>query len=164
MKIILFIAFLVTSTAAFLGCQKPHEETVLDAADARARVFSLIVHNDHYMREFMDTAMHNPQAHMAMMKDHDMMMTMMKSMMESDPNMHRSMMGQMMSMAEKDSSLRNSMMDQMMTMAENNSSMCKDMMQMMLGKPNLTKEMTKAAEGVQDNLEHSKHHPPVDKK
>lgn len=148
MKTIVFIAFLAISTVAFAGCMHSHlgHGMMMDMnGGMRASMMEQMP-----MAE-KDSAMRNP------------MMEHMMSMTQKDTAMRNMMMDHMMMMAEKNPAMRHMMMDKMMTMAEKDASMRSEMMRMMMAKPSLAKEMKKAAEGVQDNLEHSKHHPPVDK-
>ncbi len=137
---------LIILTMTFIQCGNQDENIPLETTGTRGHIISSIITHEHYLREFMDSMMHNPQMHKQI---HKMMM-------ENDGGM---MMHEMM---KDDTVMRHSMMEHMMKMMEADSMMCGQMMRMMTANPVIGEQMKKAIEGVQDNLDHTKHHSPVE--
>ena len=126
---ILFIA--VAAMMFFTQCENPTPERTLEKADSRGKAISVLMNNDAYMKEVMDS-MKTKHGGMAM-----------------DMPMDENMMNKMMEKCKADPTMCKMMMDKTMAMCDADSSMCKMMMTSMKEHPNMMKSM-KGMEGMGD--------------
>ena len=116
MKKVKILLFAVAAMMFFTQCESPAPEKNLDKADSRGKTISVLMNNDAYMKEVMDSMKTKHGGDMAMSKDMPMNEDMMNKMMEkckADPTMCKMMMDKTMAMCEADSSMCKMMMTSM---------------------------------------------------
>ena len=132
MKNVKILLFAVVALMSFTQCESPAPEKNLEKADSRGKTISVLMNNDAYMKEVMDSMKTKHGGGMAM-----------------DMPMDENMMNKMMEMCKKNPAMGKMMMDKTMAMCDADSSMCKMMMSSMKEHPNMMKSM-KDMEGMGD--------------
>ena len=132
MKSIKILFFAIAAMIAFTQCDNPNPEKNLEKADSRGKAISVLMNNDVYMKEVMDSMKTKHGGGMAM-----------------DMPMDENMMNKMMEKCKSDPAMAKMMMDKTMAMCDADSSMCKMMMSSMKDHPNMMKSM-KDMEGMGD--------------
>lgn len=121
MKILFFA---LAAMMSFTQCESPAPEKTLEKADSRGKTISVLMNNDAYMKEVMDSMKTKHGGGMAM-----------------DMPMDENMMNKMMEKCKADPTMCKMMMDKTMAMCDADSSMCKMMMTSMKEHPNMMKSM-----------------------
>jgi len=110
---------LIILTALFASCQSPKQ--ILSKSDSRMEIMNDIA-NDHEMsKEMMEAIMNGDHGKMLMHERMNAMMldkSMMKKMMQEDPEMSKRMMSGMMEMAKSDTTMMSQMCKSMMESPE----------------------------------------------
>lgn len=132
MKNVKILLFAVVALMSFTQCENAAPEKSLEKADSRGKTISVLMNNDAYMKEVMDSMKTKHGGGMAM-----------------DMPMDESMMNKMMEKCKADPAMAKMMMDKTMAMCDADSSMCKMMMTSMKDHPNMMKSM-KDMEGMGD--------------
>ena len=132
MKNVKILLFAVVALMSFTQCESPAPEKNLEKADSRGKTISVLMNNDAYMKEVMDSMKTKHGGGMAM-----------------DMPMNEDMMNKMMEKCKADPNMCKMMMDKTMAMCDADSSMCKMMMSSMKEHPNMMKSM-KDMEGMGD--------------
>ena len=132
MKNVKILLFAVVALMSFTQCENAAPEKSLEKADSRGKTISVLMNNDAYMKEVMDSMKTKHGGGMAM-----------------DMPMNEDMMNKMMEKCKADPTMCKMMMDKTMAMCDADSSMCKMMMTSMKEHPNMMKSM-KGMEGMGD--------------
>ena len=127
MKKIKILLFAVAVLMSFTQCDNPAPERTLGKADTRGKTISVLMNNDAYMKEVMDSMKTKHGGGMAMG--------------QGDMKMDENMMNKMMEMCKTDPAMGKMMMYKTMAMCDADSSMCKMMMSSMKEHPNVMKSM-----------------------
>ena len=131
MKKFKILLFAVAALMTFTQCESPAPEKTLEKADSRGKTISVLMNNDAYMKEVMDSMKTRHGGSMAM-----------------DMPMDEKMMNKMMEMCKKNPAMGKMMMDKTMAMCDADSSMCKMMMTSMKEHPNVMKSMEGDMKGM----------------
>ena len=131
MKKVKILLFAVAALMSFTQCESPAPEKTLEKADSRGKTISVLMNNDAYMKEVMDS-----------------MKTKHGSSMAMEMPMDEKMMNKMMEMCKKNPAMGKMMMDKTMAMCDADSSMCKMMMTSMKEHPNMMKSMEGDMKGM----------------
>ncbi len=124
MKKMKILFFALAAMMSFTQCESPAPEKTLEKADSRGKTISVLMNNDAYMKEVMDSMKTKHGGGMAM-----------------DMPMDENMMNKMMEKCKADPTMCKMMMDKTMAMCDADSSMCKMMMTSMKEHPNMMKSM-----------------------
>lgn len=133
MKNVKILLFAVVALMSFTQCESPAPEKNLEKADSRGKTISVLMNNDAYMKEVMDSMKIKHGGDMAMSKDMPM---------------NEDMMNKMMEMCKTNPAMGKMMMDKTMAMCDADSSMCKMMMSSMKAHPNVMKAMEGDMKGM----------------
>ena len=131
MKNVKILLVAVAALMTFTQCESPAPEKTLEKADSRGKTISVLMNNDAYMKEVMDSMKTRHGGSMAM-----------------DMPMDENMMNKMMEMCKKNPAMGKMMMDKTMAMCDADSSMCKMMMTSMKEHPNVMKSMEGDMKGM----------------
>ena len=131
MKKVKILLFAVAALMSFTQCESPAPEKTLQKADSRGKTISVLMNNDAYMKEVMDSMKTKHGGSMAM-----------------EMPMDEKMMNKMMEMCKKNPAMGKMMMDKTMAMCDADSSMCKMMMTSMKEHPNVMKSMEGDMKGM----------------
>ena len=131
MKNVKILLVAVAALMTFTQCESPAPEKTLEKADSRGKTISVLMNNDAYMKEVMDSMKTRHGGSMAM-----------------DMPMDEKMMNKMMEMCKKNPAMGKMMMDKTMAMCDADSSMCKMMMTSMKEHPNVMKSMEGDMKGM----------------
>ena len=131
MKKFKILLFAVAALMTFTQCESPAPEKTLEKADSRGKTISVLMNNDAYMKEVMDSMKTRHGGSMAM-----------------DMPMDENMMNKMMEMCKTSPAMCKMMMDKTMAMCDADSSMCKMMMTSMKEHPNVMKSMEGDMKGM----------------
>ena len=131
MKKVKILLFAVAALMSFTQCESPAPEKTLQKADSRGKTISVLMNNDAYMKEVMDSMKTKHGGSMAM-----------------EMPMDEKMMNKMMEMCKKNPAMGKMMMDKTMAMCDADSSMCKMMMTSMKEHPNMMKSMEGDMKGM----------------
>lgn len=131
MKNVKILLVAVAALMTFTQCESPAPEKTLEKADSRGKTISVLMNNDAYMKEVMDSMKTRHGGSMAM-----------------DMPMDEKMMNKMMEMCKTSPAMCKMMMDKTMAMCDADSSMCKMMMTSMKEHPNVMKSMEGDMKGM----------------
>lgn len=139
LKMVLFLFLSIASLALLTQCNNRSPEKFADDAGSRGKVISVLVNNETYMKEVMDSmSTRHP-------KD---IMSMLLVFAKDNRQMQENMMDKMADMCKMDSSMCKMMMGKTMDMADADSSTCNMMMNSMQSRPNVKKAAQKSMCGM----------------
>ena len=133
MKKVKMLLFCVVALMSFTQCNNPTPNMALKQADTRGKTISVLMNNDAYMKEVMDSMQMKHGGNMSAMGKGDM-------------KMDENMMNNMMEQCKTDPAMCKMMMDKTTAMCDADSAMCRMMMTSMQAHPNMMKSM----EGMKD--------------